>query len=167
LLFISDLFLKFISTGCVKYGLTLTAKNSNRDQNLEFKFLSAEARTLVHNLLVHVMRIFNAFCCVIEDLNPQASGLKNPLVTLPNPSSLSPIRRKSKVSYPGENVTQDKEEKFEESRKWSKPMQLLNPNNLGYFQPVSLYAKLFDLLKSTHSTCKVQLTPHKFCSCLM
>ena len=136
-------------------------------RNLEFKFLSAEARALVYNLLVHVMRISNAFCCVVEDLNPQASGLKNPLVTLPNPSSLSPIRRKSKVAYPGENATQDKEEKFEESRKWSKPMQLLNPSNLGYFQPVSLYVKLFDLLKSTYSTCKVQLLPHKSCSYLM
>ena len=106
------------------------------------------------NLLSHVSKILNAFCCILEDINPLSNPIKPPLVALPTPSALSPIRRK--VSKAVEGSILDKEEKVEEfGRKWNKPIQLLNPNNLGHFATQPLYAKLYDLLKGTYSTFKV------------
>ena len=137
--------------GCVKVGLgeVLSEKDAK-----EWRFLNSSSATYAACLLSHTGRILNAYCCVLEDVNPFLIplALKAPLVTLPTPSALSPIRRKLRSGEP--NI--EKEEKPEEfSRKWNKPTQLLNSSNLGFFVAQPLYTKLFDLLKSTYATCKV------------
>lgn len=80
------------------------------------------------------------------------------MVALPSPSALSPIRRKVSKAVEGV-VTVDKEDVKQEDlvRKWNKPTQLLSTNNLGYFPSQPLYIKLYELLKGTYSTCKVNM----------
>ena len=138
--------------GCVKFGLSSSLKS--RDER-DFRFISSEANEVINIYLVHILRTLSTFCCVLEDVNPHLGAMKGSIVTLPSSSSLSPIRRKSKAS--GESATPEKDEKIEDSsRKWNKPMQLLNQNNLGFFFPIPLYMKMFELLKSTYSTCRVR-----------
>lgn len=122
----------------------------------EWHFLSGPLATIASHLLSHVSRVLNAFCCVLEDVNPLSVSIKTPLVTLPNPSALSPIRRKLRNS---EGPVLDKEDKSNEFARKSKP-HLLNPNNLGFFAFQSLYVKLYELLKSTNATCKVYCLPY-------
>lgn len=127
-------------------------REANSDQK-EWRFLNNKTAEIASSMLGHVCRILNAFCCILEDLNPFSSQNKSPLVSLPTPSALSPIRRKSKAN---DNGILDKDEKPEElGRKWIKSNQLLSPNNLGFFSAQPLYVKLYDLLKGTYSTCKV------------
>lgn len=119
----------------------------------EWRFLNGHSGTSATCLLNHTCRILNAFCCVLEDVNPFSAAIKAPLVTLQGPSALSPIRRKLRSV---EGPILDKDEKPEElGRKWSKPTQLLSPNNLGFFVVQPVYSKLYELLKGTHATCKV------------
>lgn len=122
-------------------------------RNEEWRFLNEHLASSASYLLSHVGKTLNAFCCVLEDINPSNASLKAPLVVLPNPSTLSPIRRKLK-SMDGPNS--EREEKPEEfGRKWTKPTQLLSSSNLGFFAPQPLYIKLYELLKGTYATCKV------------
>lgn len=137
--------------GCVKSSLNAAASESDQK---DWRFLNGPTVGMATSLLVHVSKTLNAFCCALEDVNPLSSSAKAPLVTLPGPSALSPIRRK--VSKAVEGSVLEREEKPEDfGRKWNKPTQLLNTNNLGYFLAQPLYVKLYDLLKGTYSTCKV------------
>ena len=88
--------LQIRAAGCVKVGLNSSLRSCNRDAK-EFRVLGAEAAVAASGLLTHIFRLLNVFCCVVEDLNPHAGVAKSPLVTLPSPSALSPIRRKSKT----------------------------------------------------------------------
>lgn len=133
--------------GCVKAGL------SDPQLEKEFKdwrFLKGPSSATASCLLGHATRILNAFCCVLDDVNPLLVSIKVPLVTLPNPSALSPMRRKLRST---ESLISDKEDKSDESGRKNK--HLLNPSNVGFFAPQPLYVKLYDLLKSTYATCKV------------
>ena len=56
--------------------------------------LSSDTAKVATAFFSHIARILNAFSCILIDLNPLCGGSKAPLVTLPSPSSLSPIRRK-------------------------------------------------------------------------
>lgn len=117
----------------------------------DWRFLNGPSAATASSLLGHATRVLNAFCCVLDDVNPLLVSLKVPLVTLPNPSALSPIRRKLRST---EGLILDKEDKSDESGRKNKP-HLLNPTNVGFFATQPLYVKLYDLLKSTYATCKV------------
>lgn len=121
----------------------------------EWQFLNEHCGSSASFLLGHASKTLNAFCCVLEDMNPSNASLKAPLVMLPNPSTLSPIRRKLKnIDVP---ITEKDERPEEFGRKWNKPTQLLSPSNVGFFGSQPLYMKLYDLLKGTYATCKVCL----------
>jgi len=60
----------------------------------DWSHLSGDTAKVASAFFGHVARILNAFSCILIDLNPLYGGAKAPLVTLPTPSSLSPIRRK-------------------------------------------------------------------------
>ena len=140
--------------GCVKSSSSAYQMREPNNEQKEWRFLNNKTAEMASCMLGHVCRVLNAFCCILEDLNPFSSQIKSPLVALPTPSALSPIRRKSKANESGGIL--DKDEKPEDlGRKWIKPSQLLSPNNLGFFSAQPLYVKLFDLLKGTYSTCKV------------
>lgn len=132
----------------------MTEENENVSRDC--LFLSSNLSTIASDMLCHISRILNGFCCIIEDINPLSQVPKAPLVTLPSPSSLSPIRRKTKST--DSSVLGDKDEKVDKEelgRKWNKPTQLLSQQNLGHFASNPLYVKLYELLKATYSTCKV------------
>lgn len=140
--------IRFVSLGCEKQNLLSTFRRKDDKESS-----SDGINQIASAFLLHICRILNAFSCVLEDLNPSSTSMKGPVVNLPSPSALSPIRRKSKVN--GGSVS-EKEEKVEDvSRKWNKPIQLLNPTNLGFFTSNPLYMKLYELLKGTYDTCKV------------
>ncbi|XP_046649350.1 huntingtin-like isoform X2 [Daphnia pulicaria] len=134
--------------GCVKAGLN--EPQLEKDFK-DWRFLKGPSSATASCLLGHATRILNAFCCVLDDVNPLLVSIKVPLVTLPNPSALSPIRRKLRST---ESLISDKEDKSDESGRKNKP-HLLNPSNVGFFAAQPLYVKLYDLLKSTHATCKL------------
>ncbi|KAK4002443.1 hypothetical protein OUZ56_004272 [Daphnia magna] len=134
--------------GCVKVDLNAP---ESEIEDKEWHFLTGPLATIASHLLSHISRILNAFCCVLEDVNPLSVSIKAPLVTLPNPSALSPIRRKLRNS---EGPILDKEDKSDEFARKSKP-HILNPSNIGFFASQSLYVKLYELLKSTNATCKL------------
>lgn len=144
----SSLFIKLLSLGCVKVDLNAP---ESEIEDKEWHFLTGPLATIASHLLSHISRILNAFCCVLEDVNPLSVSIKAPLVTLPNPSALSPIRRKLRNS---EGPILDKEDKSDEFARKSKP-HILNPSNIGFFASQSLYVKFYELLKSTNATCKV------------
>ncbi|EFX77022.1 hypothetical protein DAPPUDRAFT_106588 [Daphnia pulex] len=134
--------------GCVKAGLNEPQLEKNFK---DWRFLKGPSSNTASCLLGHATRILNAFCCVLDDVNPLLVSIKVPLVTLPNPSALSPIRRKLRST---ESLISDKEDKSDDSGRKNKP-HLLNPSNVGFFAAQPLYVKLYDLLKSTHATCKL------------
>ncbi|XP_057364436.1 huntingtin-like isoform X1 [Daphnia carinata] len=134
--------------GCVKVDLNAPESET---EDKEWHFLTGPLATTASYLLSHISRILNAFCCVLDDVNPLSVSIKAPLVTLPNPSALSPIRRKLRAS---EGPILDKEDKSDEFARKSKP-HILNPSNIGFFAAQSLYVKLYELLKSTNATCKL------------
>ena len=151
---ISKKFFRKSNKTVYKYNL-FNLKDSNTlqiEKDLkDWRFLKVHSATAASCLLGHATLVLNAFCCVLEDVNPTLVSLKVPLVTLPTPSALSPIRRKLRSA---DGPILDKDDKSDEFGRKNKP-HLLNPSNVGFFAAQPLYMKLYDLLKSTYATCKV------------
>lgn len=137
------------------------AQETESTSTKDWIFLNPYLGTVASDMLCHINRVLNGLCCIIEDINPLSQAPKPPVVSLPSPSALSPIRRKSKSTDPTVAAEKDqKQEKEDFGRKWTKPTQLLSQQNLGHFANNPLYVKLYDLLKATYSTCKVEAIPY-------
>jgi hypothetical protein len=67
----------FFKIGCVKAGV------SELQIEKDWRFLKVHSATAASCLLGHATRDLNAFCCVLEDVNPTLVSIKVPLVTLP------------------------------------------------------------------------------------
>ncbi|KAL3864910.1 hypothetical protein ACJMK2_006556 [Sinanodonta woodiana] len=131
---------------------------------------------LIDTLLTHVARLLNVYTHVIEEQLPGPPHMKTSLPSLPNASSLSPIKRKArgeKDANTGQtSATQQQESKNKEKQAQKEKENEKDKNRkdgLGTFYTQPHYLKFFDVIKGAYSNYKISLDLHlvdKFCQLL-
>ncbi|XP_005093645.2 huntingtin [Aplysia californica] len=129
---------------------------------------------IIEQLFTHTARLLNACTHAIEETNPGPPQVKPSLPSLPNASTLSPVRRKMKgekdaspqapVGSPDPKTgqkTPGKDSKDSEKDK--------KKDGIGAFYNIPQYMKLFDVLRGSYSNFKTSLdltSSDKFCTIL-
>lgn len=112
--------------------------------------------TLTEQFFVHILKLLNIFCHVLDEIVPTHPQSKPVLPHLPSATNLSPLkRRKSDLGEKAKSISIGKS--IEKDEKSEKRTESFKANLMGFFANSPHYLKIYELLKTAYTNYKTTL----------